>query len=85
MPKKRNITPIEIEFSAKLASRLRGLRCECGLTQAEIAERANIAPNTYQRYESGESRPGTPLNPEFYTLVDLAKAFDIDLKTLLDI
>ena len=50
-----------------------------------MAERADIAPNTYQRYESGESRPGTPLNPEFYTLVDLAKAFDIDLKTLLDI
>ena len=46
MPKKRNITPVEIEFSAKLAARLRGLRCECGLTQAEIAERADIAPNT---------------------------------------
>ena len=85
MPKKRDITAAEIEFSTKLAMRLRGLRCECGLTQAQVAERANIAPNTYQRYENGESRPGTPLNPEFYTLLDLAKAFDIDLKTLLDI
>ena len=46
--------------------------------------RAGIASNTYQKFEKGESRPGTPMNPEFYTLVALCRALDTDLKTLLD-
>ena len=84
MPKKRNITPDEVQLSLKLGNRLRDLRCECGLSQEAVAARAGIASNTYQKFEKGESRPGTPMNPEFYTLVALCRALDTDLKTLLD-
>ncbi len=84
MPKRRNITDAEIELSLKLGARLRDLRCECGLTQEEVASRAGIATFTYQKYEKGESRPGTPMNPELYTLNALSDVFDVELSALLD-
>lgn len=84
MPKRRDITAAEIELSLKLGARLRGLRCECGLTQEEVAARAGIATFTYQKFEKGESRPGTPMNPELYTLQDLSRALGVELSVLLD-
>lgn len=85
MPKTRDITAAEAELARKLGRRLADLREERGLTQEEVASRAGIATFTYQKYEKGESRPGTPMNPELFTLVSLSEAFEVRLSVLLDV
>ena len=85
MPKKRNITKAEVELSLRLGERLKALRDQRGMSQERVAELAGIATNTYQKYEHGESRPGTPMNPELYTLKALCRAYGIELSELLDI
>lgn len=84
MPKTRDITEAERQLSIELGRRLRELRDERGLTQEQIAIRAGIATFTYQKYEKGESRPGTPMNPELYTLRALSRAFGMKISELLD-
>lgn len=70
-------------FSLKLADRLRSLRDERGLSQESVAHRAGISTYTYQKFEKGESKPGTPMNPRLYTLLALADVFEIDVRELL--
>ncbi|MCL2655753.1 MAG: helix-turn-helix transcriptional regulator [Coriobacteriia bacterium] len=70
-------------FSLQLSARLRVLREEKRLSQEEVAHRAGISVYTYQKFEKGESKPNTPMNPQLYTLIDLADAFDIKVEELL--
>ena len=77
-------TYIEISGYAKqLAVKLRSLRIERGLTQEQVAYRTGISTYTYQKFEKGESKPGTPMNPRLSTLLSLAQTFEIDVKELL--
>ena len=84
MPKSRDITDAEAELARNLGKRLKELRAERGLTQEQVAEKAGIATYTYQKYEKGMSKPGKPMNPEFFTLRSLSVALEVDLKVLLD-
>lgn len=77
----RYTTPERI--SLKLADRLRSLRDEHGLSQESVAHKAGISTYTYQKFEKGESKPGTPMNPRLYTLLALADVFEIDVRELL--
>jgi DNA-binding XRE family transcriptional regulator len=70
-------------FSAKLADRLRNLRSEHHLSQEKVAYLAGISAYTYQKFEKGESKPGTPMNPRLYTLISLADVFGMDVPELL--
>lgn len=79
----RDVHPDDIELAHKLSERLRQLRKTSGLTQEDVAERASIAAFTYQKYEKGESKPGTPMNPQLFTLHAIAKAFEINVAQLL--
>lgn len=76
-----NITPEQV--SLKLADRLRNLREKSGLSQENVAHRAGISAYTYQKFEKGESKPGTPMNPRLYTLLSLARVFNVDVVELL--
>lgn len=77
-------TCIEISGYAKqLAVKLRSLRVERGLTQEQVAYRTGISTYTYQKFEKGESKPGTPMNPRLSTLLSLTQTFEIDVKELL--
>lgn len=71
-------------YSAKLAQRLRVLRSERGLSQESVAHAAGISAYTYQKFEKGESKPGTPMNPRLFTLLALANVFEMDIRELLD-
>lgn len=82
--KRRAPHTYEIACSRQLAGRLRELRAASGLTQEAVAHGAGIAANTYQKYEKGESKPGTPMNPQLYTLLSLSRVFKIELSSLLD-
>lgn len=80
-----NIEVYNVTFSLVLGARLRELRKATGDSQEDVANRAGIARNTYQKYENGESKPGTPMNLELYTLLALSRAFGIEVTKLLDI
>ena len=71
------------QFSLKLANRLRSLRDERGLSQESVAHETGISTYTYQKFEKGESKPGTPMNPRLYTLLALADVFEMDVRELL--
>ena len=66
-----------------LAQRLRLLRAQTGLSQESVAHRAGLSAYTYQKFEKGESKPGTPMNPRLFTLIALAKVFEIDVADLI--
>ena len=72
------------ELSAKLADKLRNLRNASGLSQETVAHRAGISTYTYQKFEKGESKPGTPMNPRLDTLFALARVFEVDVRDLFD-
>lgn len=72
-------------LSMRLAYRLRNLRAERGLSQESVARQAGLALYTYQKFEKGESKPGTPMNPTYHTLLSLAWVFDLDVSELLDL
>jgi transcriptional regulator with XRE-family HTH domain len=57
--------------------RLRALRLRAGLTQAELAKRADILPHSVYRYEAGRTKPGTDIAQR------LAKALRIPLEEFL--
>ncbi|HCW03958.1 MULTISPECIES: helix-turn-helix domain-containing protein [Bacillota] len=62
----------------KFGQKLRVLREEKGLSQAELAEKIGVSSKTISRYESGESNPRYP---KIYD--DIAEALKIDKLELL--
>lgn len=75
----------DLEYSLRLGYRLRNLRRERGLSQESVAHAANIALYTYQKFEKGESKPGTPMNPRLHTLLALSRVFGLEITELLDL
>ena len=67
----------------QLAMRLRDLRRESGLSQEAVAHTAGISTYTYQKFEKGESKPGTLMNPRLSTLLALADVFCVSVGQLL--
>ena len=62
---------------------LQKLRLERGLSQERLAHMAGISAYTYQKFEKGESKPGTPMNPRLFTLLSLAEVLDVSLEELI--
>lgn len=70
-------------FAAEMGMRLARARASTGLSQERIAHAAGISTYTYQKFEKGESKPGTPMNPRLSTLLALSKALDLPLDELI--
>ena len=60
-----------------LSKRLKELRIELGLSQVELAQRLNLNPVTYLRYEKGQREPSLSL------LADFSKFFGVPTDFLL--
>ena len=75
---------LEVRYSFALGARLRKLRHQLGLSQEEVAHRAGIATYTYQKFENGDSKPGTHMNPTLHTLIALSHVLNTSLPELLD-
>ncbi|WP_405428974.1 helix-turn-helix domain-containing protein [Micromonospora sp. NBC_00617] len=60
-----------------LATRLRTLRTERGLTQEQLAGRAQVAVSTLRKIESGRV-----IEPGYFTMLSLANALGIELREL---
>lgn len=70
-------------FARELGHRIHHARVAAGMSQDRVAYRANLSRYTYQKYEKGESRPGTPANPTVRSLLAIAQALEVDLEALL--
>lgn len=63
----------------QLAKRIRRIREEYNLTQAEIAYRCNISPSAYGQIEK------KAINTKFQTLCKIANAIGVTVSFLVDI
>jgi len=70
------------KYAHALGLRLQRARLAKGLSQQAVAHAAGISTFTYQKFEKGESRPGTPLNPRLRTLFALADALGVQIVEL---
>jgi transcriptional regulator with XRE-family HTH domain len=79
---RRRGDPTWDEFGREIGLRLQRARESRGLSQERTAHLAGIAAYTYQKFEKGESRPGSPLNPRLSTLVALCQVLGLRLQDL---
>ncbi|GAB3794981.1 hypothetical protein GCM10028798_02950 [Humibacter antri] len=70
-------------YVAQLAMNLHRLRIAQGMSQEDVAYRAGLTRYTYQKYEKGESKPGTAANPTIRTLLALTQALGSTLEEIL--
>lgn len=70
------------DYAQRVATSLRRIREQAGLSQEDVAYRAGMTRYTYQKYEKGESRPGTPANPTLRAMLALAQVLDVPLDAL---
>jgi len=70
------------EFAQEFGKNLRRLRLAHGLTQEEVAYTAGMSRYTYQKFEKGESAPGTPANPNLRNVMALAQLLGVTLDEL---
>ncbi|HEX4685462.1 MAG TPA: helix-turn-helix transcriptional regulator [Nocardioides sp.] len=82
MSRQRRTEPTWEEFGREIGVRLQRAREKHGLSQERTAHLAGIASYTYQKFEKGESRPGTPLNPRLSTLLALCRVLEMRLDDL---
>ena len=71
------------QFAVELGHNLQRERLVKGLSQEHVAYRAGLSRFTYQKYESGMSRPGTPANPSIRSLLAICQVLNIELTNLL--
>jgi transcriptional regulator with XRE-family HTH domain len=65
------------EQAQTLAARLRAVRTRKGLTQQQLAGRAQVAVSTLRKIESGRV-----VEPGYFTMLSLANALGIELREL---
>ncbi|KQQ20927.1 XRE family transcriptional regulator [Rathayibacter caricis DSM 15933] len=71
------------EYARELGTNLHRARMAKNESQERIAHAAGLAGYTYQKFEKGESKPGSPANPQLKTLFALCEALDVELADLL--
>ena len=72
------------EFARGLGVKLQRARLAKGMSQEAVAHAAGISTFTYQKFEKGESKPGTPMNPRLRTLLALAETLDVRVGELVE-
>ncbi|MCK2032206.1 helix-turn-helix domain-containing protein [Microbacterium sp. KSW4-4] len=70
-------------FAQELAVQLRRHRQATGLSQEEVASRANLSRFIYRQYENAESRRGEPSNPALRAMIAISQVLGVSLSELL--
>ncbi|EEZ78591.1 DNA-binding helix-turn-helix protein [Actinomyces sp. oral taxon 848 str. F0332] len=78
-------SPLERQLANIFAMTIRARRKELGLSQEQVALRADIDRNHYQLMESARSdrRSNKAVNPRLFTLFRLANALELPVEDLL--
>ena len=71
-------------YARALGVKLQRARLAKGMSQEAVAHAAGISTFTYQKFEKGESKPGTPMNPRLRTLLALAETLEVRVGELVD-
>jgi transcriptional regulator with XRE-family HTH domain len=71
------------DYALELGHNLLRAREATGLSQERVAHAAGLASYTYQKFEKGESKPGTPMNPRLTTLIALSQVLGVPVEELL--
>jgi len=71
------------DYARELGHNLLRARQAKGWSQERVAHAAGISGYTYQKFEKGESKPGTPMNPRLTTLTALCQVLDVSITDLL--
>ena len=71
-------------YARALGLRLQRARLAKGMSQEAVAHAAGISTFTYQKFEKGESKPGTPMNPRLRTLFALAGVLEVEVGELVE-
>lgn len=71
------------QYARAFGTNLQRARLRLGLSQERVAHAAGLSGYTYQKFEKGESKPGTPLNPTLRTLLALSQVLDMSVESLL--
>lgn len=67
------------DYALTLGIRLQQLRVARGLSQEQVAYAAGLSRYTYQKFEKGQSMPGTPANPSLRNIMAIAQILDVHL------
>lgn len=70
-------------YAVELGHALKRLRSARGLSQEQLAYEAGLSRYTYQKFEKGESTPGTAANPSLRNVMALAQVLGVSLDDLL--
>ncbi len=70
-------------YAVEFGHSLKRLRSARGLSQEQLAYAAGLSRYTYQKFEKGESMPGSPANPSLRNVMALAQVLDVALDELL--
>lgn len=71
------------DYVKELGLNLQRLRLERNLSQERVAYDAGLSRYTYQKFEKGESMPGTPANPSLRNVMAIAQVLGVSLQKLL--
>ncbi|PJM73062.1 transcriptional regulator [Bifidobacterium primatium] len=71
------------EYVKRLGVNLQRARQQRRLSQERVAYDAGLSRYTYQKFEKGESMPGTPANPSLHNVMAIAQVLGVDLTDLL--
>ena len=70
-------------FTKELGASLARHRLSAGLSQEDVAYAAGVSRYTYQKFEKGESMPGTPANPSLRNIMAIAQVLGVTLDELI--
>ncbi len=70
------------EFAIRLGRSIQRLRLERRLSQEQLAYAAGLSRYTFQKFEKGESMPGTPANPSLRNAMAIAQVLGVSLDEL---
>lgn len=79
---KRTPTGDWARFSRQLGTSIQRHREAAGLSQEQLAYGAGLSRYTFQKFEKGESMPGTPANPSLRNIMAIAQVLGITLDDL---
>ncbi|WP_433674534.1 helix-turn-helix domain-containing protein [Microbacterium gorillae] len=70
------------QFARELGANIHRLRIDRGFTQEQVAYSAGMTRYTFQKFEKGESMPGSPANPSLRNVMAIAQVLGVTLDEL---